>query len=90
MIVNTTILSQHIKDKTTVKRIMDRAVNQMGVKTFSKMGKNARGAICSYTNFDLNEWIYFQEKFTKTARKDFREQAKLLLGVAKRVRGEMR
>jgi len=90
MIVNTTILSKHIKDKTTVKRIMDRAVNQMGVKTFSKMGKNARGAICSYTNFCLDEWITYQEKFTKTARKDFREQAKLLLGVARKVQKDMR
>ena len=90
MIVSTTILSKYISDIKTVRRIVNRATHQMGVKTFNRMSENVNGAIGSYTHFDLDEWVEMQEKYIETARKDFAKDAIMLLKVAKRVQSEMK
>ena len=85
MIVSTTILSEYIPDIRLVRKIVNRATHQI-----TKMGKNTRGDVCSYTHFDLNEWIEMQEKYIPTARKDFKKDAEMLLEVAKEAREDMR
>ncbi len=89
MLVSTTILKQHIQDVKIVRRIINRATYELGVKTVSKMSKNERGDIGSYTHFDLDEWIKCQEEYIETAKPYRVENAKLLLKVAQEVAIEM-
>lgn len=89
-IVSTTILSQYIDDIKIVRRIVNRSTQQLGVKTFSKMGTNVNGAIGSYTHFNLDDFITEQEKYILTARKDLKRDATELLTIAKRVQKDMR
>ena len=79
MKITTTILHKHIDDKKVVKRIMDRATLELGIKTTTSMGRDIQGRIGSYMSFELEDWIEAQKEYILRARHDRVNNAKLLL-----------